>query len=190
MKKFSGVRKTNCPHHDNSFSFSFPWSPSKWSILGKIDWPKSLESVAKDLIRKLLVIDRTKRIGNLKNGADDIKNHKWFKGEEKLMTKLGKLFDLLFFRHWLGRCLQQKIETSLCAKSFIRWWHFKFSGKTIILNEMLNDKSWYFLLLLLFYFRNILMRSWRLTPSLRGRRESSRNSRWKILASPMAHPTK
>ena len=36
--------------------------------------------MAKDLIRKLLVIDRTKRIGNLKNGADDIKNHKWFKG--------------------------------------------------------------------------------------------------------------
>ena len=36
--------------------------------------------MARDLIRKLLVIDRTKRIGNLKNGADDIKNHKWFKG--------------------------------------------------------------------------------------------------------------
>ena len=48
---------------------------------GKIEWPKSIENVAKDLIRKLLVIDRTKRIGNLKNGADDIKNHKWFKGE-------------------------------------------------------------------------------------------------------------
>ena len=51
------------------------------SITGKIEWPKSIENVAKDLIRKLLVIDRTKRIGNLKNGADDIKNHKWFKGE-------------------------------------------------------------------------------------------------------------
>ena len=49
-------------------------------IVGKIDWPKSVENVARDLIRKLLVIDRTKRIGNLKNGADDIKNHKWFKG--------------------------------------------------------------------------------------------------------------
>jgi len=49
-------------------------------LAGKIEWPKSIENVAKDLIRKLLVIDRTKRIGNLKNGADDIKNHKWFKG--------------------------------------------------------------------------------------------------------------
>ena len=48
--------------------------------LGKVDWPKCIENVAKDLIRKLLVIDRTKRIGNLKNGAEDIKNHKWFKG--------------------------------------------------------------------------------------------------------------
>lgn len=81
-------------HHDISFSFSFPWSSSKWSTLGKIDWPKGLESVAKDLIRKLLVIDRTKRIGNLKNGADDIKNHKWFKGKKK-MSKW-QIFSLLF----------------------------------------------------------------------------------------------
>ena len=53
---------------------------SLFTLPGKIDWPKSLETVAKDLIRKLLVVDRTKRIGNLKSGADDIKNHKWFKG--------------------------------------------------------------------------------------------------------------
>ena len=31
----------------------------------------------------IIFFDRTKRIGNLKNGADDIKNHKWFKGEKK-----------------------------------------------------------------------------------------------------------
>ena len=35
---------------------------------------------AKDLIRKLLTADRTKRIGNLKNGAEDIKKHKWYRG--------------------------------------------------------------------------------------------------------------
>ena len=62
-------------------------------ILGKVDWPKCIENVAKDLIRKLLVIDRTKRIGNLKNGADDIKNHKWFKG------KIG--FPLIGWWWWL-----------------------------------------------------------------------------------------
>merc|ERR1719397_1078334 len=60
-------------------------------LAGKVEWPKCIENVAKDLIRKLLVIDRTKRIGNLKNGADDIKNHKWFKGldwEEVYQRKL------------------------------------------------------------------------------------------------------
>lgn len=33
---------------------------------GKIEWPKHLDPVAKDLIKKLLVQDRTKRLGNMK----------------------------------------------------------------------------------------------------------------------------
>ncbi|XP_018329229.1 protein kinase DC2 [Agrilus planipennis] len=49
-------------------------------LSGKIDWPKHLDPVAKDLIKKLLVQDRTKRLGNMKSGADDIKRHRWFKG--------------------------------------------------------------------------------------------------------------
>ena len=32
----------------------------------------------KDLVSSLLQVDLTKRIGNLKNGIDDVKNHKWF----------------------------------------------------------------------------------------------------------------
>ena len=31
-----------------------------------------------DLIKKLLTADLTKRLGNLKAGADDVKKHKWF----------------------------------------------------------------------------------------------------------------
>lgn len=46
---------------------------------GKLDWPKKTDPVAKDLIRKLLAPDRTKRLGNMKNGADDVKRHRWFK---------------------------------------------------------------------------------------------------------------
>ena len=45
---------------------------------GKIDFPRHFDNKAKDLIKKLLTHDRTKRIGCLKNGAEDIKNHKWF----------------------------------------------------------------------------------------------------------------
>ena len=39
-----------------------------------------LSRAGRDLIRKLLTADRTKRIGNLKGGAEDIKKHKWYRG--------------------------------------------------------------------------------------------------------------
>jgi len=48
-------------------------------LSGKIEWPKHLDPVARDLIKKLLVQDRSKRIGNMKNGAADVKNHRWFR---------------------------------------------------------------------------------------------------------------
>ena len=49
-------------------------------LAGRIEFPRHFDAPAKDLERKLLSSDRTKRIGNLKNGAEDIKKHKWFKG--------------------------------------------------------------------------------------------------------------
>ncbi|KAJ6647536.1 cAMP-dependent protein kinase catalytic subunit 3, partial [Pseudolycoriella hygida] len=48
-------------------------------LSGKIEWPRHMDPIAKDLVKKLLVPDRTKRMGNMKNGADDIKRHRWFK---------------------------------------------------------------------------------------------------------------
>ncbi|XP_006877299.1 PREDICTED: cAMP-dependent protein kinase catalytic subunit PRKX [Chrysochloris asiatica] len=49
-------------------------------LAAKIDFPRHLDFYVKDLIRKLLVVDRTKRLGNMKNGANDIKRHRWFRG--------------------------------------------------------------------------------------------------------------
>merc|ERR1719382_1467480 len=46
---------------------------------GKIDWPRHIDPLAKDLIKKFLVQDRTKRLGNMKNGTEDVKRHRWFK---------------------------------------------------------------------------------------------------------------
>ncbi|KAJ3319651.1 camp-dependent protein kinase catalytic subunit [Boothiomyces sp. JEL0866] len=40
----------------------------------------SFDPTCKDLVKRLLVVDLTKRFGNLKGGADDIKRHKWFLG--------------------------------------------------------------------------------------------------------------
>ena len=42
----------------------------------KIEWPWYFDTVAKDLIMKLLVQDKTKRLGSLTGGTDDVKNHK------------------------------------------------------------------------------------------------------------------
>lgn len=49
-------------------------------LAGKLEFPRHFETHARDLVRKLLTADRTKRIGNLKNAAEDIKKHKWFRG--------------------------------------------------------------------------------------------------------------
>lgn len=47
-------------------------------LAGRLSFPRSMDKPAKDLIRKLLTADTTKRLGNLKNGVEDIKNHKFF----------------------------------------------------------------------------------------------------------------
>jgi serine/threonine protein kinase len=49
-------------------------------LAGRIDFPRHFDVKAKDLIKRLLTHDRAKRFGCLKNGAEDIKKHKWYKG--------------------------------------------------------------------------------------------------------------
>jgi len=48
-------------------------------LSGKLEWPRHVEMTAKDLVKRLLVQDRTKRLGCMKAGAEDIKRHRWFK---------------------------------------------------------------------------------------------------------------
>eukprot|EP01053_Blabericola_migrator_P005843 Blabericola_migrator_1__5842@NODE_295_length_10235_cov_141_552026_g242_i0_p4_GENE_NODE_295_length_10235_cov_141_552026_g242_i0NODE_295_length_10235_cov_141_552026_g242_i0_p4_ORF_typecomplete_len516_score54_36Pkinase/PF00069_25/4_2e75Pkinase_Tyr/PF07714_17/1_3e44Kinaselike/PF14531_6/2_5e17Kdo/PF06293_14/2_9e07Pkinase_fungal/PF17667_1/6_6e07WaaY/PF06176_11/6_9e07APH/PF01636_23/2_6e05RIO1/PF01163_22/8_8e05YrbLPhoP_reg/PF10707_9/0_076YukC/PF10140_9/0_077ActFrag_cataly/PF09192_10/0_12FTA2/PF13095_6/2 len=57
-----------------------PMNIYKKVLEGNVEFPEYLESKAKDLIRKLLTQDRTKRYGCLKYGAEDVKRHKWFRG--------------------------------------------------------------------------------------------------------------
>lgn len=49
-------------------------------LKGKVKFPRNFDKEAKALVKHLLVADITKRFGNLKDGANDIKNHKWFEG--------------------------------------------------------------------------------------------------------------
>jgi len=61
-------------------------------LAGKIDFPRHFDVKAKDLIKRLLTHDKAKRFGCLKNGAEDIKKHKWYKGVdwEQLYARVAK----------------------------------------------------------------------------------------------------
>ncbi|CAD8079118.1 unnamed protein product [Paramecium primaurelia] len=47
-------------------------------LKGKVKFPRNFDNEAKSLVKYLLEQDVTKRFGNLKNGVDDIKQHKWY----------------------------------------------------------------------------------------------------------------
>jgi len=47
---------------------------------GRIKFPRNFPKDARNLVKHLVTADLTKRFGNLKNGAKDIKEHSWFVG--------------------------------------------------------------------------------------------------------------
>ncbi|GAA5852113.1 hypothetical protein JCM8547_000161 [Rhodosporidiobolus lusitaniae] len=49
-------------------------------LQGRFGVPAHIDPLAKDLIRRLLTADLSKRLGNLKGGAADVRNHPWFEG--------------------------------------------------------------------------------------------------------------
>lgn len=56
-----------------------------------------MDPIAKDLIKKLLIADRTKRLGNMRQGADDVKRHRWFKLVEWPLVIQFELKIIFFF---------------------------------------------------------------------------------------------
>lgn len=49
-------------------------------LAAKVAFPPVIDPYAKDLIRRLLTVDRSKRLGNLRGGAMDVMMHPWFSG--------------------------------------------------------------------------------------------------------------
>ncbi len=64
-------------------------------MAGKVKFPSHFSSDLKDLLRNLLQVDLTKRYGNLKNGVEDIKYHKWF-GSTDWTSTYGKKIEAPF----------------------------------------------------------------------------------------------
>ena len=50
----------------------------------QVRYPSHLTSELKDILKNLLQVDITNRYGNLKNGVQDIKGHKWFSSTDWL----------------------------------------------------------------------------------------------------------
>jgi serine/threonine protein kinase len=46
----------------------------------KPKFPSHFDLIAKDLVKRLLTADLSKRFGNLRAGSEDIKMHSWFTG--------------------------------------------------------------------------------------------------------------
>ncbi|GMH38577.1 hypothetical protein BSKO_06461 [Bryopsis sp. KO-2023] len=72
-------------HHENPFVIY------QRILEGRVEYPKHFDPWAKDLIKKLLAADQSKRIGNLFNGANDIMEHRFFKGFNWKNLKSGKM---------------------------------------------------------------------------------------------------
>ena len=47
-------------------------------VEGRLRFPSTFSSSLMDLLKNLIQADLSKRYGNLKNGTEDIKSHKWF----------------------------------------------------------------------------------------------------------------
>jgi len=47
---------------------------------GQIHWPKAMDRLSRDLIKAFLNPDRSKRLGNMIGGPQDILDHPWFRG--------------------------------------------------------------------------------------------------------------
>ncbi|KAF9793030.1 cAMP dependent protein kinase [Thelephora terrestris] len=49
-------------------------------LRGRIYWPKEMDRLSKELVKDFLHPDRTKRLGNLIGGSQDVLDHPWFRG--------------------------------------------------------------------------------------------------------------
>lgn len=49
-------------------------------LSGQIHWPRSMDPLSKSLVKAFLNPDRSKRLGNMIGGAQDVLEHPWFRG--------------------------------------------------------------------------------------------------------------
>lgn len=60
-------------------------------LAGNLVFPEGIDPLSRDLISSLLTADRSRRLGNLRGGADDVKNHPWFYGVDWKALEEGRI---------------------------------------------------------------------------------------------------
>merc|ERR1719189_941019 len=86
-------------------------------VSGRVRFPSHFSGDLKDLLRNLLQVDLTKRYGNLKNGVNDIKNHKWLQRQTGLQF-IRKRLKPISFRNAKAQeilAISMIMKRSLCA---------------------------------------------------------------------------
>ncbi|UZJ57461.1 hypothetical protein CBS101457_006781 [Exobasidium rhododendri] len=74
------------------FFDSTPFGTYEKILKADINFPAHVDEDSRSLIRSLLTVDVSKRLGNLRGGARDVMNHPWFRGvawDQLLQKKLG-----------------------------------------------------------------------------------------------------
>ncbi|KIS71219.1 cAMP-dependent protein kinase catalytic subunit [Mycosarcoma maydis] len=70
-------------------------------LAGNLVFPEEIDPLSRDLISSLLTADRSRRLGNLRGGANDVKNHPWFHGVDWKALQEGRILPPIV--PYLGR---------------------------------------------------------------------------------------
>jgi serine/threonine protein kinase len=68
---------------------------------GQIHWPRSMDRLSRELIKAFLNPDRTKRLGNMIGGPQDILDHAWFRGVDWDALERREINVNFILRYWL-----------------------------------------------------------------------------------------
>ncbi|OON20715.1 hypothetical protein X801_03400 [Opisthorchis viverrini] len=92
---------------------------------------------AKDLVRNLLQADLTRRFGNLKNGTNDIKQHKWFSSVNWVAT-----FKREFYTTRIGDTLRPISGCNLISCKYAKSLEHPGSRKAITIDSDISIGKW------------------------------------------------
>jgi len=74
-----GILAFECLTGTTPFVSNEPMEGYRKIIKCRVPWPGSMSAPAKDFIDRLLCVDPTRRLGCLKGGSKDVRNHPWMK---------------------------------------------------------------------------------------------------------------